>query len=105
MGRRRTIKSAHQEGAQEKHDEVEEFLARLHTSGNIDEVFTKESYWFAVVLFRKFIRDGAKIVVDMNTGYVGTLVFGKVYDITGDITNKSDNWVDKSLVSDNYNFT
>lgn len=96
--RRKTIrlKSENPDRALGKHNAVEEFLATLHTSDNVDEVFTKESYWFAVILFRKFIRDGARIVVDEYTGHVGTRIHGRVYDITGDVTDKYCSWNERT---------
>lgn len=50
------------------------------------------SYWFASILYRRFIRNGAKIMLDVETNHFGTMVGGKVYDITGDVT-KNYKWI------------
>ena len=69
--------------------DVDDFLRRFHSSENIDDVFTNScSYWFAAVLFGRFIRDGATIMYDKATNYFGTRIKGRVYDITGDVTNE-----------------
>lgn len=74
-------------------DEVNNFLKRFHLSSNVDEVFTCGCcYWFAAILFRRFIRDGAEIVYSVEDNHFGTKIRGKVYDITGNVTTKYD-WV------------
>lgn len=70
-------------------DEVNKFLKRFHTSDDIDTVFTsRASYWFAYILYRRFIRDGAEIMYSDVNNHFGTRIRGKVYDITGDVTKK-----------------
>lgn len=85
-------------------NEVNEFLKRFHTSDDIDTVFTNGCcYWFAMILYRRFIRNEAKIMYDAVENHFGTMVGDRVYDITGDITDKY-HWVpwldikDESLV-------
>ena len=46
------------------------------------------SYWFASVLFRRFIREGATIMFDKKSNHFGTRIQSKVYDITGDVSTK-----------------
>ena len=80
--------------------DVENFLKRFHLSENVDEVFTCGcSYWFAAVLFGRFIRDGATIMYDEVANHFGTRIKGKVYDITGDVTTKY-KWVPWESITD-----
>lgn len=66
-------------------------------NNDIIEVFSGEcSYWFATILFRRFIRDGANIMYDSNECCFGTMINRRVYDISGDVT---DNHRWKSWVS------
>lgn len=70
-------------------NDVQNFLSRFHSNKDIDTVFTSGCcYWFAAVLFGRFIRDGAEIMYDQTVNHFGTKIKGRVYDITGDVTNK-----------------
>ena len=80
--------------------DVDDFLRRFHSSENIDDVFTHDcSYWFAVILFGRFIRDGATIMYNVASKHFGTRIKGRVYDITGDVTNKYQ-WTPWESISD-----
>lgn len=80
--------------------DIEKFLERFHSSENVDEVFTRSCcYWFAIVLFGRFIRDGATIMYDEAANHFATRVKGKVYDITGDVTDKY-KWVPWESITD-----
>ena len=69
--------------------DVEDFLKRFHLSKDIDVVFTCGCcYWFAQILFRRFIRDGAVVMYSSDVNHFGTKIHGRVYDITGDVTDK-----------------
>ena len=69
--------------------DVDDFLKRFHSSESMDDVFTRSCcYWFAAVLFGRFIRDGATIMYDEAANHFGTRIKGRVYDITGDVTNQ-----------------
>lgn len=50
------------------------------------------SYWFATILYRRFIRDGAEVMFNKDGEHFGTMIRGAIYDITGKISNKSD-WI------------
>lgn len=68
-------------------DDIGTFLQRFR--GDTVAVFTNGCcYWFAMILFRRFIRDGAEIMYDVVANHFGTKINGRVYDITGDITDK-----------------
>lgn len=69
-------------------NDVVKFIERFQSPEN-NNIFVGDcSYWFAAILYRRFIRNGAKIMYDAATNHFGTLVNDKVYDITGDITGK-----------------
>lgn len=57
------------------------------------------SYWFAVILHRRFIRDGAKIMLDIESSHFGTMIGGKIYDITGAVSEKH-RWVPWTEIKD-----
>lgn len=81
-------------------NDVEKFIKRFKTPEN-GSIFAGDcSYWFAAILYRRFIREGAKIMFDTATNHFGTMVNGKVYDITGDITRKY-KWVPWLELQDN----
>lgn len=71
-------------------NDVQNFLSRFHSAGDVDTVFITSGccYWFAAVLFGRFIRDGAEIMYDQALNHFGTKIKGRVYDITGDVTDK-----------------
>ncbi len=69
-------------------NDVEKFIRKFQTS-EVKTVFREYcSYWFAYILYRRFIRDGAVVMYASIGNHFGTKVFGKVYDITGDVTEK-----------------
>lgn len=73
----------------EKDPEVKQFLGRFHISSDIDEVFTCGCcYWFAMILNKRFAD--STIMYDRVMNHFGTMIDDKIYDITGDITNKYD---------------
>ena len=70
-------------------NEVEKFIARFHSSEDITEVFTTGCcYWFAEILRRRFPKASGIIVYDEIEGHFGTELGGRVFDITGDVTDK-----------------
>lgn len=81
-------------------NEIDNFLKRFHTCADVDEVFTQGCcYWFAYVLFGRFIRHGAEIMYDSVANHFGTKINDRVYDITGDVTEKYE-WHPWSDISD-----
>ena len=67
---------------------VKNFLKRFHESDNVEEVFSCGCcYWFAIILYGRFIREGATIMYDEVENHFGTRIRGRVYDITGDVTD------------------
>ena len=68
---------------------VNTFIKRFHFSNDIDEIFTCGCcYWFAMILSKRFAEEGAVIVYDEIANHFGTQINGKVYDITGDVTEQ-----------------
>lgn len=53
----------------------------------VDLFDDKCSYWFATILFRRFIMQNAEIMCDVKHKHFGTKIYGMVYDITGDVSN------------------
>ena len=68
---------------------VIEFSNRLIESG----VTSKEySYWFASILYKRFIRDGAKLLYNNKKETFGTLIDGAVFTSNG-ISEHDDDWL------------
>ncbi len=86
-------------------NDVDKFLERFHDSNDIDTVFTEGCcYWFAFVLYVRFLTKGATLMYDAVANHFATKIDGIVYDITGDVTNKYSwkNWdsiTDEALLS------
>ena len=71
--------------------DINSFLNRFHSSDDINTVFTCGCcYWFAQILFIRFIRDDTTIMYSISDNHFGTRINGRVYDITGDVTDKYD---------------
>lgn len=69
--------------------QVDGFINRFHEYETTDDTFRFGCcYWFAFILYRRFLREGAKIMYDKIENHFGTMVSGRVYDITGDVTTK-----------------
>ena len=73
--------------------DVMNFINVFTSSNNnkeIIDVFSKCkcSYWFATILFRRFILNQATIVYDVQKRHFGTRIGNHVYDITGIVTDK-----------------
>ena len=80
--------------------EVSDFLKRFHFHTDIDEVFTNGCcYWFANILYHRFLNTGATIMYDEVINHFGTMIGNKIYDITGDVTDKY-NWVSWDSIHD-----
>lgn len=68
---------------------VDKFIGRFHENETTSDTFQYGCcYWFAYILFRRFLTEEAKIMYDEVANHFGTRVYGKVYDITGDVTGK-----------------
>ena len=68
--------------------DVTAFLRRFHDSPDVDSVFTKGCcYWFAVILTHRF--PNSHIVYDPVLNHFAAKIDGRIFDITGDVTDKS----------------
>lgn len=81
-------------------NEVDNFLKRFHDSSSVDDTFTNGCcYWFAFVLYVRFLSKGATLMYDEVANHFGTKVDGAVYDITGDVSLKF-KWKDWNSITD-----
>lgn len=70
-------------------DDVQIFLERFHEYDDIEDVFTRGCcYWFAIVLRERFEYTGPVIMYDEVMNHFGTEIGDRVYDITGDVTDR-----------------
>lgn len=66
---------------------IEHFLARFHLADDVDTVFTSGCcYWFAVILHCRF--PDSTLMYDQVENHFVTQIQGRLYDITGDVTEK-----------------
>lgn len=81
-------------------NDVGKFIDQFRGKGNAEAVFSGDcSYWFAVILYQRFIREGAKVMYHPRTNRFGTMIHGKMYDITGVIDDKR-GWVSWLSITD-----
>jgi hypothetical protein len=81
-------------------NEVDNFLKRFHVSSNIDDTFTTGCcYWFAFVLYVRFLSKGSILMYDEIANHFGTKIDGIVYDITGNVSDKY-KWKDWNSITD-----
>lgn len=83
---------------------IERFIEKFK-SRQSDEIFKDEcSYWFANILYRRFIYEGSAIMFDVGAEHFGTKIHGRVYDITGDVTELYDwvSWLNLKRKPDKY---
>lgn len=68
--------------------EMSAFLRRFHEASDVDTVFTEGCcYWFAVILNKRFPE--SYIVYDPVLNHFAVKIDGRVFDITGDVTDRS----------------
>ena len=73
-------------------NQVTNFLKRFHEYDHIDEVFTCGCcFWAAFMLCKRFEDLGAELVYDEIANHFGTRISNRIFDITGDVTDKY-NW-------------
>jgi len=77
-------------------DKVNSFISRFTGSGKYEQVIEAFTcgccYWFADILAKRFYKDGPEIMYDQVINHFGTQICGRVYDITGDVTDDYD-WI------------
>lgn len=68
-------------------EKVDKFLERFHEYPEIDKTFTEGCcYWFAVILHIRF--QNSEIMYDEIANHFVVLIDDRLYDITGDVTDK-----------------
>ena len=68
--------------------DIEAFLKRFHEHESVDDTFTNGCcYWFAAILLSRFWKEGAVLMYDQISNHFGTMIYGEVYDITGNVTD------------------
>lgn len=70
--------------------DVLNFINRFNPeSEDIKNTFTQGCcYWFAFILLHRFYSDGAELMYDPTVNHFGTRISDRIYDITGDVTDK-----------------
>lgn len=69
--------------------DIEAFLKRFHEHESVDDTFTNGCcYWFAAILLSRFWKEGAVLMYDQISNHFGTMIYGEVYDVTGNVTDK-----------------
>ena len=73
--------------------DVGNFIKRFTEHESTSETFLNGCcYWFAYILYRRFLRQNSRIMYDQVENHFGTQIGGRVYDISGDVTTKYD-WI------------
>ena len=79
---------------EELYVDVLSFIGRFSTDGwhyrnEVIEAFTQGCcYWFAFILHTRFACENPTIMIDYVAAHFGCKIGEKVYDITGDVTEK-----------------
>ena len=73
--------------------EVKQFITEI-SQQTVEEAFKKDnrSFYFALVLFWRFLKEGAHIVVDRDKNKFGCMIQGRIYDVSGEVTGSGYNW-------------
>lgn len=73
-----------------KHELVLNFIQQFRDFGTEDCFSHGMCYWFSKILQERFRYEQPVIVYDTIDNHFGCEILGKVYDITGDVTEKYD---------------
>lgn len=74
-------------------DNVDRFIAKFAEPVTCKQAFSsKDSYWFASILHKRFIRISAQLMYAPDIKQFGVEAYGKVYDVTGNVTFKT-RWI------------
>ena len=84
-------------------DKVLHFISRFKSGdkeNRVEYVFTNGCcFWFAYILQSRFASDGAVIMYDDIMNHFGTEISGRIYDITGDVTEQY-SWIPWNNIQD-----
>ena len=87
-----------------KQDVILNFISQFNKFGTqVEDCFTcGMCYHFAEILNLRFIDENTKLLYDQVMGHFAVEINGRIYDITGDITDKSYHcWTDWRWIRDN----
>jgi len=75
-------------------EEVFGFISRFTNNGKFQQVITAFTcgccYWFAQILCERFAQYSPVLVYDEVMNHFATEICGRVYDISGDVTDQFD---------------
>ena len=79
---------------------VNSFIKRFSEGVSTEDTFQSGCcYWFSFILFFRFLDKGTEIMYDEVANHFGCMIDGRIYDITGDVTDSYD-WEPWSELSD-----
>lgn len=83
-------------------NDVRNFIDKFRGRESAEAVFSGDcSYWFAAILYYRFIREGAKIMYQPTTNRFCTMICGNLYYIGGIIADKR-GWVPWLSINDKF---
>ena len=68
------------------------FIKHFQNEGTIDVFMNGCCYWFAFILYTRFLHNGATMMNNEITGHFATMIDGRLYDIAGEIKEIDSNW-------------
>ena len=76
-------------------NEVLLFIKNFQNEGTIKTFTEGCCYWFAHILYSRFIGHHCRPEIFYNevSGHFATLINGRLYDVTGEITKIDDKWI------------
>jgi hypothetical protein len=80
-----------------KHELILDFCKQFRSLGAENCFSNGMCYWFARILEDRFAHEGTTIVYSEIPNHFGCRICDKIYDITGEVTNKY-NWQDWNLL-------
>lgn len=89
--------------SEELKTEIMRFINHFTFNGRFSEVIDSftcgNCYWFAYILYERFADLYPEIVYDLVENHFATAIRGRVFDITGDVTDQY-TWVDWDKLDD-----
>lgn len=70
-----------------------EFIKYFQNEGTMNVFLNGCCYWFAFILYTRFIDNYARLMYNYISGHFATMIDDKLYDITGEIKNPDDKWI------------
>lgn len=74
-------------------NEILNFITIFKRVDGVQQLFSSEcNYWFATILFRRFIHIGAEIMYNRDLNQFATKINNKLFNISGEI-QLNEKWV------------